>query len=474
MLGGEIHLTSTPGSGSTFTFYLPRSYVAGKVVKRIAPEPRPENPAPIERDLELPPDGTVIPNEIGDDRNAIEPGDFILLIVDNDRAFASFMIEVAHDAGMKVVATARGGTAIALVRQFRPLAILLDIKLEDIEGWRVLRSVKNDFATRHIPVQVLSNDDDRQRAMHEGAFGMLTKPVDRAQLERVFADLRGFTAPGRRRLLVVEDDRVQRDRIIELVGGDDVDAVQVATGEEALLAAGRERFDCVVLDLGLPDVAGLTVAERLEGDPAGRFLPIVVFTGRDVSTSEQPRLRRVAKAVIVKDGRSDEHLLEEVSLCLHRAYAGMDRRQCAMIDSLHRPEEVLKGRRILVVDDDIRNIFAMTSLLERYEVDVVSAEDGRHAIEILERDRAIELVLMDIMMPEMDGYDTMREIRKNARYTSLPIIALTAKAMKGDREKCLDAGASDYVAKPVDPPHLISLLCVWLYRGAAAVLKSGA
>ena len=498
MLGGEIHLTSLPDQGSTFIFFLPAVYSPPKIQRRSLTDSRvvPTEPIPHQdkaitvvasQDLVQPVD------HIGDDRAKITASDTVLLVVGTDVEFARFVREIGRANGFKVMVTSRGGAAIALTRQYRPAAIIMDIGLTDIDGWRVLQSIKNDLSTRHIPVAIMSADDDREHALRQGAFSMFTRSATGDQLDLLIKEMRATSEGKARRLLIVEDNPTQRAHLVELLSGTNIAIVAVGTAREALSAlencladclkcpkAGLGRslliaahqdafFDCVILDLGLPDMAGMPVAEAVHALLSTHFTPLIILTSKDLSGDEEIRLRQLSKSIVIKDYRSPEVLLDEVSACIHRPHNHLTPAQRKLVDSLHRPEMVLKDRRILVVDDDMRNIFAMTSLLERYDMQVISAENGKGAIAALDRDAAIEMVLMDIMMPGMDGYETMRLIRLDQRFTSLPIIALTAKAMKGDREKCLDAGASDYISKPVDTDNLLSLLCIWLYQSAARV-----
>ena len=399
-----------------------------------------------------------------DDRDRIAAGERVVLVVEDDFAFARYLYELAHDKGFKALVTSRGAAALDLAREMKPAAITLDISLPDIDGWRVLERLKDDPATRHIPVYMISVADEPERALQQGALGFQTKPADKAALGRIFDGLREFVDRRVKKLLVVEDDEVQRHSIIEMVGNGDVSTVAVANGAEALAAVGREHFDCMVLDLLLPDMPGLELLEQLKKQPQLRSLPIIVYTGKDLSKEEEKQLKRTAQTIILKDVRSPERLFDETALFLHRNAASLPEPKRQILEKLHRSDALLAGKRVLLVDDDVRNIFAMTSVLERHKMEVVPAETGLDALKALEGEARIDVILMDIMLPEMDGYETTRRARQMPQGRDLPIIALTAKAMKGDREKCLEAGASDYIAKPVDTEQLLSLLRVWLYR----------
>jgi len=311
---------------------------------------------------------------------------------------------------------------------------------------------------------MLSVEEEHQQGLSHGAFSYLVKPATSDELESAFDRLKDFTEPHQKRLLVIEDNDRERFSIVELLSHTDIEVVGAATGAEALELLRASPFDCCVVDLRLPDITGFDLLEQLQAEPALAHIPIVVFTGKELTDEEQKRLRVVAKSIVLKDVQSPERLLDETSLFLHRVVAALPEEKRRMLDRLHGSSETLRGRKVLVVDDDARNIFALTTILETREMEVVSATNGRLAIELIQTTPDLSMVLMDIMMPEMDGYETMREIRKDPRFQRLPILALTAKAMKGDREKCLDAGASDYIAKPVNTDQLLSLLRVWLHR----------
>jgi CheY-like chemotaxis protein len=460
LLGGEIKLTSKPGSGSTFTLYLPIAYT-GPAQRLVA-----SSGAQLQAPMVAVPVLTVAKTEetVPDDRETIQPGDSVLLICEDDPHYARILLGIARGRGFKGLVAHRGQQALALAREFMPTAITLDVFLPDMLGWTVLNNLKLDPRTRHIPVQMLSVEEERQHGLSHGAFSYLVKPATTGELETALDRLKTYVAPHTKRLLVIEDDDVERESIVELLGADDIEIVPAATGAEALAALHREPIDCCVVDLRLPDMSGFELLERLQADEALRTIPVVVFTGKQLSADEEARLRTVAKSVVLKDVQSPERLLDETSLFLHRVIEDLPDSKRKMIERLHGSTEALRGRKVLVVDDDARNIFALATVLEHQDMEVISAMNGRQAIELIETTPDLSVVLMDIMMPEMDGYETMREIRKDPRFRTLPILALTAKAMKGDREKCLQAGASDYIAKPVNTDQLLSLLRVWLYR----------
>ena len=461
LLGGEIKLTSVFDKGSTFILYLPILF-PGRDNSFNALADSTSGRAPLARELMVLP--AAREEHIEDDRESIVPGDAVLLIIEDDAHYARILLGLAHDKGFKGIISNRGATGLSLARQFRPAAISLDIFLPDMLGWTVLNQLKLDPVTRHIPVQIVTLEEERQHGLSHGAFAYLVKEPTTDGLESAFDRLKDFTAPRTKRLLIVEDNDIERQSIVELLDYEDIDLVTAGSGGEALKAMHEQPFDCVVLDLRLPDMTGFELLKKLHAEPALADIPVVVFTGKDLTFNEQIQLKTMAKSIVLKDVQSPERLLDETALFLHRIITDLPAEKQAMLERLHGSKEILRNQKVLVVDDDARNIFALTSLLENHEVDVISTTKGKSAIEIVRETPDISLVLMDIMMPEMDGYETIREIRKEPEFRTLPILALTAKAMKGDREKCLEAGASDYISKPVNTDQLLSLMRVWLYR----------
>ena len=461
LLGGEIRLSSISGSGSTFTLYLPLSYLGPAYTRAVARDPVTAAAAvAVFQPVVLP----VRQEQIADDREDLQPDDAVLLVVEDDPHYCRILLDLARQRGFKILLARTGADALTLAHKYRPSAVSLDVFLPDMLGWTVLTQLKRSPETRHIPVQVLTIEEERQYGLERGAFQFITKTVTTDELEAAFDRLKSFTASRVRRLLVVEDDPAEQLSVTELLGHSDLEITTAATGAAALAALREGSFDCVVLDLRLPDMSGFELLARVQQDGELRRTPVVVFTGRELTDAEETELRKAAKSIVLKGVRSPERLLDETALFLHRVIADLPEAKQHMIEALHESDEPLSGRKVLVVDDDIRNIFALNSLLERHSMQVITATNGQEAIKLVESTEDLSLVLMDVMMPEMDGYETMRRIRSKHQFRLLPIIALTAKAMKGDREKCLEAGASDYVAKPVNTEQLLSLVRTWLHR----------
>jgi CheY-like chemotaxis protein len=402
--------------------------------------------------------------ELDDDRNLIHPGDPVLLIIEDDVTFARILMDMAHDRGMRALVALRGATALTLAREFSPGVITLDINLPDMVGWTILDRLKHDTATRHIPVHVITGDENRRRGLALGAVSYLEKSIDRDNLNNAFDSIHQGLQRRTKKLLIVSPDEGHREAWKASLNGSDVEIMAVGSGGEALAIVKQQYLDGLALDLRMSDIPAVQLAEEIQAatDPQA---PPMIFSGVHALTPELDLdLRRLARLSVIRFAESRERLLEEAVLLLHRADGDLSPDQRELLASVRRNDIALAGKKVLVVDDDVRNIFALTSVLEQHHLQVVHAENGRAGIETLLKTPDVDGVLMDIMMPEMDGYETTRAIRQIAKFRTLPIIAVTAKAMKGDRAKCIEAGASDYITKPVDLEQLFSVLRVWIIR----------
>ncbi|MGC4031956.1 MAG: response regulator [Tepidisphaeraceae bacterium] len=475
LLGGEIELKSTPGQGSTFTITVPQNFdEALPPVAPVATVQPPQSFSP--PTIATRPDDTgralravVKPRRTEDDREKLSGDQRVILVIEDDESFARILYDLSYELGFQclIAMTAEDGQVMAV--QYTPNAIVLDMGLPDRSGLSVLDRLKRDPRTRHIPVHVVSANDYSQAAMSLGAVGYMLKPVKREALAQAFEQLENRLVHKMRRVLVVEDDQVQLESLQELLGSREVKTIGARSAAECLERLKETTFDCMVLDLSLPDASGFTLMETLAAGDNYAFPPVIVYTGRDLTPDEEQRLGRYSKSIIIKGAKSPERLLDEVTLFLHQVVAELPAEKQKMLELSRSRDNSLEGRRVLIVEDDVRNVFALTSLLEPQGVQVSIARNGREALNALElathgKQIDVDLVLMDVMMPEMDGLTATREIRKRAEWKQLPIITLTAKAMKDDQQQCIDAGANDYLAKPLDVERLLSLVRVWMPR----------
>ena len=465
LLGGTIRLRSRPGEGSTFTVVIPETYDPALV----APRERRGTvaAAPIVTPPPLAPPRP--PRKVEDDREAPSDTRRTLLVIEDDGSFASILRDLSREMGFRSLVAGTAEEALALAKQFVPSAIVLDLGLPDQSGLAVLDRLKRDVETRHIPIHIVSAADHAETAFSLGAVGYMVKPVKREQLVEVLQKLEARLSQRVRRVLIVEDNEVQRAAIAKLLTSHDVETVTAGTAAECLERLKEQTFDCMVLDLSLPDASGYSLLETLSQESTYAFPPVIVYTGRELSSDDEQQLRRYSKSIIIKGAKSPERLLDEVALFLHQVVSELPDEQQRMIRKARNRDALLEGRRILVVEDDVRNVYALTNILEPRGAVVEIARNGQEALDVLAKSAArpeasIDLVLMDVMMPVMDGLTATREIRKNSDWKKLPIITLTAKAMPDDQQRCIDAGANDYVAKPLDVERLLSLVRVWMPR----------
>ena len=467
LLGGSIELESEVNVGSKFTLYLPLKFVHVS-----------EDIEYVETEDEVSPKGGLksLPSstfnrsdidlffidEVGDDRTDIKPGDKILLIAEDNLTFAKILLDQAHANGIKAIVTTKGNDVIDFINHFHPDAITMDINMPDTSGWKILDRLKTDFNLRHIPVYIISGEDERNKGLKRGARNFLLKPVKNGSLDLLFNDIHDFKNKKVKNLLVVDDNELDLNRVLEAVQGKDIVVYSAKTAKEAVEQIRATSFDCIILDLVLPDAGGLDIINDLENLIVGQETAIIIHSAKDLNKKQRAKLNRFAHCIITKSATSLDQLVDQTALFMHRQHKELPESMREQIETFYMKEDVLNGKKVLIVDDDVRNLFALNTALERYGLDVLSAESGKEAIDILHKTKNIDIVLMDIMMPEMDGFETMKNIRKEAKHKDLTIIAVTAKAMKGDRQRCIESGASDYITKPVNIDQLSSLMRVWL------------
>jgi len=469
LLGGEITVSSTPGEGSEFVLCIPVHHVQFPVAGK---EPEAMIQKPVKRaavsGVEIKAEDKkyhtdIIPEDIEDDRADITEGDKILLIVEDDTAFAKALVDYARQKGYKAVATVRGDVGIELARQYRPAGILLDIQLPVKNGWEVLEALKSDVLTRHIPVHIMSSFEVKKESLLKGAIDFINKPVAFEQLNTIFDKIEFVLSKKEKKVLIIEENYKHAKALAYYLGTYNVHTEINQSLEDSITSLHKSEVDCVILDMGVTEQGYEELLEQVKQSEGLEHMPVILFTGKQLTQPEEFKLKKYADAIVLKTANSYQRILDEVTLFLHMVQE-QNKKEAQSFEHSVMQESVLKGKTVLLADDDVRNIFSMTKAMEKYGLRIIPAMDGKEAIDLLTANPAIDIVLMDIMMPEMDGYESIRNIRKQKRYKDLPIIAVTAKAMSGDREKCIAAGASDYISKPVDMDQLVSLLRIWLYE----------
>ncbi len=468
LLGGSIELESETNVGSRFTLFLPLKFMQISDTEHVVIDDEEVSSSSNKAGLKSLPSSTFnrsdidlfFVDEVGDDRTDIKPGDKILLIAEDNLTFAKIMLDQAHENGIKAIVTTKGNDVIEFINHFHPDAITMDINMPDTSGWKILDRLKTDFNFRHIPVYIISGEDKRNNGLKRGARDFLVKPIKNDALKNLFDDIHSFKKV--KNVLVIDDNETELAMVVHAIEGEDILIDVAKTGKEAAYWVGQKTYDCVILDLVLPDADGMDLITELENNITGSETTIIIHSARDVNKKQKEKLNRFAHRIITKSASSIDQLVDQTALFLHRKHKGLPEKMRERIEHFYSKEDVLIGKKILIVDDDVRNLFALTTALERFNLTVLTAESGKEAIDILDRTNDIDIVLMDIMMPEMDGYETMKNIRKGNKHKDLTIIAVTAKAMKGDRQKCIESGASDYTTKPVNIDQLSSLMRVWL------------